>query len=65
MGYTVRDSRWRYVQWYDNSGKLVETELYDMKDSTLEKENISGQVAYADVETRLSSELAACCGRDR
>lgn len=65
MGYTVRDSRWRYVQWYDNSGKLVETELYDMKDSTLEKENISGQVAFADVETRLSSELAACCGRDR
>lgn len=65
MGYTVRDSRWRYVQWYDNSGSLVETELYDMQDSMLEKENLSGQEAYADVEARLKSELAACCGRDR
>ena len=66
MGYTVRDSRWRYVQWYDNAGILVETELYDMQDSMLEKENLSGQEAYADVEARLKSELtAACCGRDR
>jgi arylsulfatase A-like enzyme len=58
MGYTVRDSRWRYVQWYDNSGNLVETELYDMQDSMLEKENLSGQEACADVEVRLTSALA-------
>ena len=27
-GYAVRDTAWRYVEWYDNSGKLSASELY-------------------------------------
>lgn len=57
MGYTIRDSRWRYVEWYDNDGNLAATELYDLKDGGVEKENISGNVKYEAVRIRLSKEL--------
>lgn len=57
MGYTIRDSRWRYVEWYDNEGVLTATELYDMKDSETEKENVSSDIRYKDIESRLSGQL--------
>lgn len=58
MGYTVRDSRWRYVEWYDNDGNLAETELYDLSQTELETENLSGSPACSLDEVRLKSALA-------
>lgn len=58
MGYTVRDSRWRYVEWYDNDGNLAETELYDLSQTDFETENLSGLPACSSDESRLKSALA-------
>lgn len=58
MGYTIRDSRWRYIEWYDNDGNLAETELYDLSESKLESDNLSGTEACALEEERLKNTLA-------
>lgn len=57
MGYAVRDTAWRYVEWYDNSGKLSAAELYHLGESGLETENLSGKEEYSAREERLSSVL--------
>lgn len=58
MGYTVRDGRWRYVEWYDNAGVLAGKELYDMDESLLESRNLSGDSLHSGIERRLSATLA-------
>ena len=55
MGYTLRDARWRYVEWYDNSKVRTDRELYDLGDGLLETENVAGR--YSSVADSLSSVL--------
>lgn len=57
VGYSVRDERWRYVEWYDNDGHRTATELYDLKDSGMETENVSGKTEFSDIEARLRNRL--------
>ena len=63
MGYAVRDSRWRYIEWYDLEGRLVETELYDLQENLLETENLSGHPSVEDAESRLRAVLEGYCKR--
>lgn len=58
-GYAVRDTAWRYVEWYDNSWKLSASELYYLGGSGLEKENLSGKPGYGEQEARLAGVLRA------
>lgn len=57
MGYSIRDSRWTYIEWFDNAGKPVASELYDMHDKTLEDRNLIDQSEYDEVIARLSEVL--------
>ena len=41
MGYSVRDKRWTYVEWFDKNGKPSFCELYDMDGRRVEDINIA------------------------
>lgn len=57
MGYTIRDSRWRYVEWYNNDNILTDRELYDMENKFAEDRNIVNEPGHEAVIERLSSVL--------
>lgn len=58
MGYTIRDNRWRYVEWFDaKKNNLVATELYDMSQHKYEKVNIAADPKYKQTCEKLSGEL--------
>ncbi|MCU0377610.1 MAG: sulfatase [Bacteroidales bacterium] len=60
MGYSVRTSDWRCTCWWDlKTGKMVEKELYYLKDYSVEKENLAGIKKYSKIETELTSRLTA------
>lgn len=50
-GYSVRSEDWRYTVWYNIEESIFEyPELYSMKNSDLERKNVAGSSAYAEVE---------------
>ena len=57
MGYTVRDTAWRYMEWYDLSGELAASELYYLGESGTETENMADSPEYGAVRDRLSEKL--------
>ena len=43
QGTAIRTDRYRYVEWRDKSGKLVDRELYDHQTDPEENQNIAGK----------------------
>ena len=59
MGYSVRTEQWRCTYWWDlASGGIVEKELYHLEGNDIERKNLSGKPAYADVEKKLAELLS-------
>ena len=55
MGYAVRTSRYRYVEWREwDTKKLLATELYDHDSDPLESINISQEIGRAKLIAQLS-----------
>lgn len=59
QGTAMRTSRYRYVEWRDKAGRLVDRELYDHQTDPCENQNIAGQPENAPVIERLSAQLQA------
>ncbi|TFH50368.1 MAG: iduronate-2-sulfatase [Bacteroidia bacterium] len=60
MGYSVRTPEWRCTCWWDlSTGKIVEKELYYLKNYSLEKENLAGRKKYFRIEAELTARLIA------
>ncbi|MEN3941920.1 sulfatase [Prosthecobacter sp. SYSU 5D2] len=60
MGYTLRNERWRYVEWLDfNTRQHLSRELYDMQDCLIEHSNLAEQAEYAATVADLSRQLHA------
>jgi hypothetical protein len=59
QGTALRTDRYRYVEWRDKSGKLVDRELYDHQNDPEENENVAGKAENAVVIDRLAVELEA------
>lgn len=52
MGYSIRTDDWRCTYWYElATGKVVEKELYNLKDNRIEKVNVSGKKEFSQIET--------------
>ena len=65
MGYSYRDTRYRYIEWVqknfkkgETDGPVVERELYDYKKNTLETRNVVNDPAYSKIVTRMQSAVA-------
>ena len=57
MGYSIRDGKYTYVEWYDNNGKITDKEFYDMTGKSMEDRNlISAEMYQTDIQ-RLSNVL--------
>lgn len=55
MGYSIRTENWRCTYWYElTTGKVVEKELYNLKDKRIEKINVSGKEEFFKAESRLA-----------
>ena len=53
-GYTVRTKEWRCTIWYNPKNDSIEfTELYDLKENNIEKKNCSGNVQFAENESKM------------
>ncbi|PHS03117.1 MAG: hypothetical protein COA78_19050 [Blastopirellula sp.] len=60
MGRAVRSDRFRFVQWTETqTGKVVESELYDHKNDPHETVNVAQQAEYAHELKRLEKLLEA------
>lgn len=57
LGYSFRTRQYRYTQWINKKAKVVATELFDYNVDPLEKENLTGQEAYALIEAKLAEQL--------
>ena len=56
MGYSVRLEGWRCTYWYDlEKHMVVERELYQIGRNGLEKENMAGRPAVAELEAQLAA----------
>ncbi|MEG3660142.1 sulfatase [Arenibacter palladensis] len=54
MGYSVRTQNWRCTAWFNAQNDSIEyTELYDLKETDIEKANLSGIAEYGDIELKL------------
>ncbi len=59
MGYSVRTRDHRYTEWVDQiDGTVFETELYDLRTSALEIQNIAGRPEHSALLARLRDTLA-------
>jgi len=59
QGIALRTDRYRYVQWYDKSGKIAGRELYDHQTDPKENQNIAGNPENAAIVERLAAQLQA------
>lgn len=57
MGYAVRDSAWRYIEWYDNNGQITDRELYYLRKFSAEKTNIANNERAEAIVDRLADTL--------
>ncbi|MGC9344432.1 MAG: hypothetical protein ACP5E3_17135, partial [Bacteroidales bacterium] len=66
MGYSIRDDRYRYVEWLNdakhvNPGSdyknIAAKQLFDYSYDPFETKNIAGADSVKDVERRLAEEL--------
>jgi iduronate 2-sulfatase len=55
MGYSIRSGQWRYTEWIERkTGKVLDRELYEHKDSPLATANQVSDPALADTVRKLS-----------
>ncbi len=55
MGYSIRSGQWRYTEWIERkTGKVLDRELYEHKDSPLATANQVSDPALADTVGKLS-----------
>ena len=60
FGYTIRNKRYRYVEWISNKGaKLVGRDLFDFKEDPLGVQNMAAKEEYAEVVKEMSGQLHA------
>lgn len=59
QGTAIRVDRYRYVEWYDKSGKLADCELYDHQTDPQENQNVAGKAENKTVIDRLAAQLKA------
>lgn len=58
MGYSMRTSQWRYIEWMDRSSReVIGTELYDHKTDPEENFNLAGQSDQKSQIEKLSKQL--------
>ena len=57
MGYSIRTDQWRYTEWQDKSGAVLERELYDHRLGGEESINISGSPEHSAIVKKLSQQL--------
>ena len=58
MGYSLRNERWRYTEWFNSkSKKVVARELYDHETSSLANQNLASDPKHADLIAGLSKQL--------
>lgn len=57
QGTTMRTTRYRYVEWVDHQGKVVDRELYDHQADPAENENVAGRPENQPVIEQLGREL--------
>lgn len=58
MGKAIRTDRYRYVEWKDRkTGEIEATELYDLGNSQIERENISGRPENSALVRNLQQQL--------
>ena len=53
----MRTDRYRYVEWRDKKGQLVDRELYDHENDPQENENIAGRPENAALLEQLAAQL--------
>lgn len=55
MGYALRTPEFRYIEWRNLKDKsIIERELYRMDDDYIEKQNLAGNIEFADTMNMLS-----------
>ena len=59
QGTALRTDHYRYVEWRDKAGKLVDRELYDHQTDPQENQNIAGRPENAALLESLTAELQA------
>ena len=68
MGYSIRDSRYRYTIWMDKGFRstqpfkkelVIGTELYDYKVDALETVNVVKEAKYAAISQKMEAEMIA------
>jgi len=59
QGTAIRTDRYRYVEWYDKSGRLADRELYDHRTDPHENQNVAGRPENARVIEELAEKLRA------
>ena len=60
MGRALRTDRYRYVAWREEqSGEVVERELYDLGTTTVESANLANDPAHAELVAKLDKQLRA------
>lgn len=66
MGYAIRDSRYRYVEWIEEGPqvtrevdfeKVVARQLFDYEKDPWEKVNLADMEEYSDIQNRLAKQL--------
>ena len=64
MGYAMRTSDWRYIEWIDRTnGKTAARELYDHRSDSSERENVSSAPEHADRLQQLGKQLRSLLPR--
>ena len=59
MAYAIYTKDFNYIEWQDlqNNRQVMQTELYKMGDTRIEKENISSKIEYSDIQKELSLKI--------
>jgi iduronate 2-sulfatase len=57
MGYSVRCGPWRYTEWLDKNGTIIDRELYDHSNGPLADKNLASDPEYRKTVEKLSAIL--------
>lgn len=63
LGRSLRNDRFRYVEWTNPQGKLVATELYDHTADPQENENVAERAEFASLLPVLAADLKSVLPR--
>ncbi|MEO0510839.1 MAG: sulfatase [Verrucomicrobiota bacterium] len=57
QGYSIRTDDWRYTEWYEKSGRIAGTELYDHKNDPDEVTNLAKNPKHKTIIADLKAKL--------